>query len=121
MSIGILVLFILFFAYVSNFFSPDVFRQYDKPTIVFFVIVYGLFYVVHFIVEKKLSPEKLVGKDLIFFVLKFLIPIFYAAIRQYLIEDARDRKFFLIHFLIYGILFLVLDTMIYYQLVNKKS
>lgn len=118
--IGI-ILTILFFAYVGHFFSPDFFRKYDQPTLLFLLILYAAFYVLHFILEKKLSPEKLVGKDLIFLSLKFLIPVFYAAIRQYFIDDIRDKKIFLFHFLIYAVLFLVLDTLIYYQVINRKS
>lgn len=117
MSIGLVILFIL----ITKFFSPSVFQQYDQSIIIFFLIVYGLFYLIHFILEKKLSPEKLVGKDLIFLTLKFLIPIFYAAFRQYFIENIQEKKIFLLHFLIYAILFLALDTMIYYQLINKRT
>ncbi len=121
MYILAIILIILFFAYTGHFFSPDFFRKYDQPTLLFLLILYAAFYVPHFILEKKLPPEKLAGKDLVFLSLKFLIPVFYAAIRQYFIEDASDKKIFLFHFLIYAVLFLALDTLIYYQVINRKS
>ena len=121
MSILILVLLILFFAYTGYFFSPVFFKTYDKPTILFLLIMYLIFYVLHFIVEKKLDPQKLVGKDMVFLVLKFIIPLFYALIRQYPITDTRDKKDFLFHFLIYAVLFMILDTIIYYSLINKNN
>jgi len=121
MSILILVLLILFFAYTGYFFSPGFFKTYDKPTILFLLIMYLIFYAIHFIVEKKLDPPKLVGKDMVFLVLKFIIPLFYALIRQYLITDTKDKKNFLFHFLIYAVLFMILDTIIYYSLINKNN
>lgn len=119
--IFILVLLILFFAYTGYFFSPTFFRIYDKPTILFLLIMYLIFYAIHFIFEKKLEPQKLVGKDMLFLILKFIIPLFYALIRQYLIIDERDKKDFLFHFLIYAVLFFILDTIIYYSLINKNN
>lgn len=89
--------------------------------IIFLIGMYLLFYLIDFFLSKKLSPEKLVGKDLIFTTLKFLISAFYAAIQAYFIEDSRDRKDFLFHFLIYAILFLIADNIINYQIINKKN
>ncbi|GAB4200382.1 MAG: hypothetical protein Fur0023_03690 [Bacteroidia bacterium] len=118
--IGI-ALFVLFFAYAGSFFAPDFYRKYDKPMIIFLIGMYLLFYLIDFFLSKKLSPEKLVGKDLIFMTLKFLISAFYAAIQAYFIEDSRDRKDFLFHFLIYAILFLIADTIINYQIIKKNG
>jgi hypothetical protein len=57
----------------------------------------------------------------VFLSLKFLIQIFYAAIMAYTIADMRDKKDFLIHFLIYAVLFFILDTIIYYQMIKKNG
>ncbi len=83
--------------------------------------MYLLFYVIDFFLSKKLSPEKLAAKDLVFITSKFLISIFYAAIQAYFIEDSRERKDFLFHFLIYAVLFLIADTIINYQIIKKNG
>lgn len=115
--IGI-ILFLLFFAYAGSFFAPDFYRRYDKPTIIFLLAMYLLFYLIDYLISGKLSVEKKAGKDLVFIVLKFLIPVFYAAIKTYF-TDPIDRKSFLLHFLVYAILFLAIDTIINYQIIKK--
>lgn len=121
MTIIGIILFIIFFAYVSSFFSPGAFREYDKPTLIFLISMYVVFYIINYFLENRLSAEQLVGKDLVFLSLKFLIQIFYAAIMAYTIADMRDKKDFLIHFLIYAVLFFILDTIIYYQMIKKNG
>jgi hypothetical protein len=121
MTIIGIILFIIFFAYVSSFFSPGSFREYDKPTLIFLISMYVVFYIINYFLENRLTAEQLAGKDLVFLSLKFLIQIFYAAIMAYTIADMRDKKDFLIHFLIYAVLFFILDTIIYYQMIKKNG
>ncbi|MCX7728283.1 MAG: hypothetical protein N2203_02320 [Bacteroidia bacterium] len=116
--IGVIV-FLIFFAYVISFFSPDLYRKYDKPTIIFLLILYLTFYLIDWMLEKKISPDNLAGKDLVFIILKFLIPISYVTIKTFMIDE-KDRKDFLFHFLIYAVLFLIADTIVNYQIINKK-
>ncbi len=108
-------------ACVSNFFSPNDFRKYDQPSILFLIAMYVLFYIIHFLTEKKCDQKKLIAKDLVFLVLKFLILLFYVVFRQYYIKNTAEKKFFLLHFLIYALILFTLDTIIYYQLINKKN
>ncbi len=95
--------------------------KFNQQIILFFLIMYLIFYVLHFFIEKNLDTKKLIGKDLAFIVLKFLTPLFYALIYQYNIDLEQDRKIFLLHFLFYAIIFLILDTFIYYQIIKKKN
>jgi len=118
--IGI-ILFIIFFAYVSSFFLPASFREYDKPTLIFLISMYVVFYIINYFLENRLGAEQLVGKDLVFLSLKFLIQIFYAAIMAYTIADVNVKNDFLIHFLIYAVLFFILDIIIYYQMIKKNG
>ena len=115
------ILLIILFSFINYAFAPDFFRRYDQPMILFLLGMYLFFYIIDFFIEKKLSPEKLVGKDLIFLILKFLILILYAAVRQYFIEDRHDKQSFLFHFLIYAVLFMILDILIYFHMIHKKS
>lgn len=117
--IGI-ALFVLFFAYAGSFFAPDFYRKYDKPIILFLLIVFILFYVIDFLLKEKLSPEKSAGKDLLFISLKFLILIFYAAYLAYTV-DAHERESVLLHFLVYAITFMSIDTIINYQIIKKNG
>lgn len=121
MTITGLILLIILFSFLVYAFAPDFFRRYDQPMILFLLGMYLFFYIIDFYIEKNLSPEKLVGKDLIFIISKFLILILYAAVRQYFIEDRHDKQSFLFHFLIYVVLFMILDTLIYFQIIHKKS
>lgn len=115
------MLFAVFFSSQSNFLLFCIYNHFDVFTILFLLVMYVAFYVVHFFIEKKLSVKGLVGKDLIFLVLKFLIPLFYALIRQSKIENEADRKTFLLHFLVYAIIFFILDSIIYYKIINNKK
>lgn len=116
--IGIL-LFLLFFTYAGSFFAPDFYRKYDKPSIIFLLLMYLLFYLIDYLVQGKISNEKLAGKDLVFIVLKFLIPLIYVTVKTYFI-DPIDRKAFLLHFLVYAVLSLAIDTIINYQIIKKN-
>lgn len=115
------IVVIIGLAYFTVFFSPDYYRRFDKPMIIFMVMMYLIAYIIQFILENHLSAEKLVGKDLAFIVIKFLILIFYAAIRQYYIQDIKDKEIFLFHFLIYAVAFMIIDVYINYQIINKKN
>lgn len=121
MPIAGVILLIILFSFIVYTFDPDFFRGYDQPMILFLLGMYLFFYIIDFFVERKLSPEKLVGKDFIFIVLKFLILTSYVSVRQYFIQDQHDKKSFLFHFLIYVILFMFLDILIYFHIIRKKS
>lgn len=115
-----IVLFVIFFAYTTYFFSADIFRRYDKPTLIFLLILFVISITVNLFLEKKYPPNKLAAKDLIFLISKFLILITYAAIQSFLIKELEHKKIFLLHFLIYAVAFLISDTIIQYQIINKK-
>lgn len=111
----------ILFLSTQYFFSFNISNYVDVSTILFLVAMYGAFYAVHFLIEKRLSPKALIGKDLIFLVLKFLIPLSYALIRQSIIKYEEERKIFLLNFLIYALILFVVDSIIYYQLINKND
>lgn len=122
LKIAGILLFLIFFAYAGSFFAPDFYRKYDKPTLIFLIAMYVVFYIVDYFLQTKLSAEKLVGKDLIFLVLKFLIPISYATIMiLFYVENNEDKKSFLLHFLIYAVLLMAIDTIINYQIIKKSG
>lgn len=121
MPIAGVILLIILFSFIVYAFAPDFFRRYDQPMILFLLGMYLFFYIIDFFTEKKLSPEKLVGKDFILIILKFLVLTSYVSVRQYFIEDQHDKKSFLFHFLIYVVLFMFLDILIYFHIIRKKS
>jgi len=117
----LLFIVIVITAFTVNFYFPEFFNEYDKEIFFFLISMYMAFYIVNYFLEKRLNSEKLVGKDLVFLSLKFLIQIFYAAIRSFTIKDMKLKKDFLLHFLIYAMLFLIFDTIVYYQTIKKNG
>lgn len=123
--IGLLSIALL--AFIVKFSYPDLYEKYNVSILIFLTTIYSLFYLVDFILKNNLSPEKHAGKDLVFIVLKFLILLFYVTIRTYRLDASdninttHNKITFLLHFLIYAIFFMIVDTIINYNLIKNNT
>ncbi len=86
---------------------------FDVHIALMFFLMYVVFYTTDLFLEHRFNSKKLLGKDLIWLVLKFLIPLFFLVFRSVWVEE-QYKKIFFIHFLIVALLYFTMDFIIYY-------